>query len=89
MVDFVPALLLIALGAGALALLDRVTGSTFRAFSASFAAYRPESWPIGVQEEDAGRRWGRNAAAGPDEDDLDATDIVPVHGIVTRRKRVD
>ena len=86
MPDLVPVFVLLALAVAGLALMDRATGGTFRAFSASFAAYRDDRWPVGVQEEDRQQPWGRNMPGRRGDDESAAVEAVRVRGAVRARK---
>jgi len=56
------------------------------AFARLLGGYRPDGWPIGVQEEDRDRPWGVGPADLP-EDDVRPT-LSPVQPAIRLRGRV-
>jgi hypothetical protein len=46
------------------------------AFASLFTGWRADGWPIGVQEEDRDRPWGRGPSAEPPQND-DQPDVLP------------
>ncbi len=58
--------LLVAIGLALavwLRLVARVVDGQIEAFAGLLGGYRPDGWPIGVQEEDRDRPWGCGATA--------------------------
>jgi len=52
-----------------LRLLDHSADFQVSAFAHLFGGYRPDGWPVGVQEEDRDRPWGTPSAPGAGDDE--------------------